>query len=48
MTELRADNLRFTADEAATFLNEAMGLKLAVDDIATLEARTKGWVAGLQ
>ncbi|HKH20234.1 MAG TPA: helix-turn-helix transcriptional regulator, partial [Gammaproteobacteria bacterium] len=48
LNELRADDLRFTADEAAVFLNKAMGLKLSVDNIATLESRTEGWVAGLQ
>jgi LuxR family maltose regulon positive regulatory protein len=48
LNELRADDLRFTADEAAVFLNQVMGLKLSVDNIATLESRTEGWVAGLQ
>ena len=48
LTELRADDLRFTADEAAMFLNRVMGLKLSVDDIAALESRTEGWIAGLQ
>jgi LuxR family maltose regulon positive regulatory protein len=48
LTELRADNLRFTRDEAALFLNEVMGLKLTAEDIAALESRTEGWVAGLQ
>lgn len=46
-TEIRADDLRFTSDEAATFLNQAMGLQLTRDDIASLEARTEGWVVGL-
>jgi LuxR family maltose regulon positive regulatory protein len=48
LTELRASDLRFTPAEAATFLTQVMGLSLAADDIATLEARTEGWVAGLQ
>jgi len=48
LTELRAADLRFTPDEAAAFLNQAMGLKLAADDIAALETRTEGWIAGLQ
>lgn len=48
LIELRAEDLRFTSDEAAAFLNDAMGLKLAADDIAVLESRTEGWVAGLQ
>ena len=48
LMELRADDLRFTFDEAATFLNEMMGFQLAEHDIAALETRTEGWIAGLQ
>ncbi|MCU0503523.1 MAG: LuxR C-terminal-related transcriptional regulator, partial [Anaerolineae bacterium] len=48
LTELRASDLLFTPDEAADFLNQVMGLNLAVADIAALEARTEGWIAGLQ
>ena len=48
LTELRAADLRFTPDEAAAFLNDAMGLNLAASDITALESRTQGWIAGLQ
>jgi LuxR family maltose regulon positive regulatory protein len=48
LTELRADDLRFTSAEAAGFLNQMMGLSLSADDIAALETRTEGWIAGLQ
>ncbi|HEU5099238.1 MAG TPA: protein kinase [Roseiflexaceae bacterium] len=48
LAELRAAELRFTADEAAAFLNQVMGLGLTADAIAALEARTEGWIAGLQ
>ena len=48
MTELRAADLRFTAAEVAEFLNRVMGLNLSASDIATLEERTEGWIAGLQ
>ncbi len=48
MTELRAADLRFSAGEAAAFLNEMMGLELAPSDVAALETRTEGWIAGLQ
>jgi LuxR family maltose regulon positive regulatory protein len=48
MTELRAADLRFTPSEAAEFLKQVMGLDLTADDIAALEARTEGWIAGLQ
>lgn len=48
LTELRAADLRFTISEAAEFLNQVMGLHLSVEDITALEARTEGWIAGLQ
>lgn len=48
LTELRAADLRFTLAEAAEFLNQVMGLTLSAEDIAALESRTEGWIAGLQ
>jgi LuxR family maltose regulon positive regulatory protein len=48
MTELRGADLRFTPGEAAEFLNQVMQLDLSAEDIAALEARTEGWIAGLQ
>ena len=48
LTELRAADLRFTPAEAAEFLNRMMGLNLSDRDVAALEARTEGWIAGLQ
>jgi LuxR family transcriptional regulator, maltose regulon positive regulatory protein len=48
LTELRAADLRFTPSEAAEFLNSVMGLTLSPGDIAALEDRTEGWIAGLQ
>src|SRR2546421_10810177 len=48
MTEVRAADLRFTPSEAAAFLTQVMGLKLSAQDIAALERRTEGWIAGLQ
>ncbi len=48
LTELRAVDLRFTPYEAAEFLNQGMGLNLSTEDIAALERRTEGWIAGLQ
>jgi LuxR family transcriptional regulator, maltose regulon positive regulatory protein len=48
LIELRAADLRFTPVEAAEFLNQVMGLYLTAQDIATLETRTEGWIAGLQ
>ena len=46
--ELRAADLRFTPAEAAEFLNRVMGLNLSEENIAALELRTEGWIAGLQ
>ncbi|MGV8896289.1 MAG: LuxR C-terminal-related transcriptional regulator [Rhodoglobus sp.] len=48
LTELRAADLRFTSDEASIFLNQVMGLSLSPDDVAALDTRTEGWIAGLQ
>jgi LuxR family maltose regulon positive regulatory protein len=48
LTELRQADLRFTTEEAAAFLDARLGLNLSHDDVAALEARTEGWIAGLQ
>lgn len=48
LTELRGADLRFNSFEAAGFLNQVMGLNLSSEDIAALETRTEGWIAGLQ
>ncbi|HEX6480537.1 MAG TPA: LuxR C-terminal-related transcriptional regulator [Ktedonobacteraceae bacterium] len=48
LTEVRVTDLRFTASEAAAFLNQVMGLNLSAGDVAALERRTEGWIAGLQ
>jgi LuxR family maltose regulon positive regulatory protein len=48
MLEIRQEDLRFTADETADFLRRVMGLALSADEIAALERRTEGWIAGLQ
>ncbi len=48
LSELRASDLRFTLAETTDFLNQVMGLNLSEEDVAALEARTEGWVAGLQ
>ena len=48
LTEIRAHDLRFSADEAAAFLTQVMGLELSTEQVTMLEARTEGWIAGLQ
>ena len=48
LAELRSDDLRFTPDEIAVFLNNVMGLNLSSEQIAALDERTEGWIVGLQ
>jgi LuxR family transcriptional regulator, maltose regulon positive regulatory protein len=48
LNELRAEDLRFTSDEAEEFLNHIMGLHLSAGSIFALESRTEGWIVGLQ
>lgn len=48
VVEVRAAELRFTPVEAASFLTDAMRLDLSAGDVAALERRTEGWIAGLQ
>ena len=48
LLELRTSDLRFTPDEASAYLNRAMELTLTPEQVAELETRTEGWVAGLQ
>ncbi len=47
LAELRAEDLRFTADEARAFLEGTMGLALAPAEVTALAGRTEGWIAGL-
>lgn len=48
LLELRAADLRFTADESAAYLNGPMGLALTSPEVAALDGRTEGWIAALQ
>src|SRR5580692_2325394 len=48
LAELRTDDLRFSADEAAALLREAIDTELPGAAVAALAARTEGWAAGLQ
>ncbi len=48
LTELRTADLRFISAEAGVFFNEAMKIGLAEHEVAALEQRTEGWIAGLQ
>ncbi len=48
LVEVRAKELRFTADEAAAYLNDVHRLDLSGSDVSSLEYRTEGWIAALQ
>lgn len=48
MTEIRDQDLRFTAEEAVWFVNKVMELDLPAEAVSTLERRTEGWIVGLQ
>jgi LuxR family maltose regulon positive regulatory protein len=48
LNEVRVADLRFTLEEATTFLRQAMDVPIQAADIAALDAHTEGWIAGLQ
>ena len=48
LAEVRTGELRFTQQEAAALLREAVGHDLPDSAVAALVARTEGWAAGLQ
>jgi len=48
LNELRQNDLRFTTEEAAEFLNRVKGLQLTDNQIGALAIRTEGWISGLQ
>jgi LuxR family maltose regulon positive regulatory protein len=48
LTEIRERDLRFTFDEAQSFLANTMGLVMSAEEISKLEERTEGWAAGMQ
>ncbi len=48
LVEIRDADLRLSQEEAASFLRQAMGLRLEEEDVVQLAQRTEGWIAGLQ
>lgn len=48
LLELDEHDLRFTPEETSLFLREVMGLQISAEEVASLEERTEGWIAGLQ
>jgi LuxR family maltose regulon positive regulatory protein len=48
LVDLRLNDLRFSDEDAAAFLNSGMGLDLAEGAVRTLNQKAEGWAAGLQ
>src|SRR5258708_27933286 len=48
IAELHAADLRFSAEEAASFMRETMHVSLLPDRMAQIIERAEGWVTGLQ
>ncbi len=48
LLELRADDLRFSTDETAAFLEQNIQRFLSPAQVAALERRTEGWITGLK
>jgi len=48
LNELRAIDLRFEYEETRQFLQGALTFKLSPQEVAALQDRTEGWIAGLQ
>lgn len=48
LLELRVEDLRFTAAEAQSFITGSGEFELAAAELATLEERTEGWIAGIK
>ncbi len=47
MTELRAEELRFTEAETARLLKETLDIDLQPEHVRVLQQRTEGWAAGV-
>src|SRR5215472_5101539 len=48
LIEVRANALRFSTEEASVLLRTIIDVDLSPEQIAVLERRTEGWIAGLQ
>jgi LuxR family transcriptional regulator, maltose regulon positive regulatory protein len=48
IVEIREDDLRFSPEESAEYLNQIMRLHLSEEQVETLQTRTEGWIVGLQ
>jgi LuxR family maltose regulon positive regulatory protein len=48
LLDIRLNDLRFSNEDADSFLNAGMGLNLEVKAVKALNGKTEGWAAGLQ
>jgi LuxR family maltose regulon positive regulatory protein len=48
LLELGTEDLRFSLEEATSFLNHLMDIELPAEEIQRLQDQLEGWVAGLQ
>jgi LuxR family maltose regulon positive regulatory protein len=48
MTEIRTQDLRFSGQETATYLNETLGIQVDPTTACAVGEKTEGWVTGLQ
>ena len=48
MLEIRQENIRFTLEETANFIENLVNQKLSVENLEAVEHRTEGWVTGMQ
>lgn len=48
LLELRTQDLKFTVSEVELFFRVSASLSLSAEEIRALEARSEGWIAGLQ
>jgi len=48
LVELRSLDMCFSANDISIFFNKKLKLGLSIEDVYSLEAKTEGWIAGLQ
>ena len=48
LVELRLSDLSFSANDISILFNKKLKIGLSIDDVYSLEAKTEGWIAGLQ
>ncbi|MFN2139176.1 MAG: LuxR C-terminal-related transcriptional regulator, partial [Candidatus Promineifilaceae bacterium] len=48
LAEIRMDQLRFSVEDTAAWLNATLGLQLSEEDLAVVDKFTEGWVTALR